>query len=420
MSLILDSNIEECNGASGLYISKILNSAGDILWEAYAIGTVTNFEYTGNIEEFEAPAAGMYKLEVWGAKGGDGNGTGGKGGYSNGYVYLNKGQTIYICCGGAGVKTTGTANGGYNGGGKGIVGDVNYSKNCGSGGGATHIAKRTGLLSSLSSYKSDILIVAGGGGGAGGRDSSVGTLNGGTGGGTNGGSGTYTSEYFLCGTGGSQSAGGGSTDYFGGIGSFGKGGSPAGYPGAGGGGGLYGGGSGHYYNGASSAGGGSGYIGGVSSGSTRNGENNGNGKAAITYVSRDSEIHLDVTPYYVQFLSYPLTKVTSHSDDGTGAVSTTSSGYTISVKKNPDTNSYGYIKGSVSLATQNCNKVRIKYTTGGGSYTEALINGVSVYGTGSLEFACSGSTFILNMEEYESTAAYNATLTITEIYFYYG
>ena len=33
------------------------------------------------------------------------------------------------------------------------------------GGGATHIAKRTGQLKDLSSYTSDILIVSGGGGG---------------------------------------------------------------------------------------------------------------------------------------------------------------------------------------------------------------------------------------------------------------
>ena len=48
-------------------------------------------------------------------------------------------------------------NGGYNGGGQ-----ANYG--AGTGGGATHIAKVSGLLSTLSSQTGNILIVAGGGG----------------------------------------------------------------------------------------------------------------------------------------------------------------------------------------------------------------------------------------------------------------
>lgn len=70
---------------------------------------------------------------------------------------------IYIVVGGAGKKfISNPTSAGYNGGG--ICSNWQNGEACG-GGGATHIATKTGLLSSLTSYKEDILIVAGGGGG---------------------------------------------------------------------------------------------------------------------------------------------------------------------------------------------------------------------------------------------------------------
>ena len=59
-----------------------------------------------------------------------------------------------------------------------------------SGGGATHIARRDGLLSTLESYKDQILIVAGGGGGARNQENHTTAARwggGGSGGGTTGG-----------------------------------------------------------------------------------------------------------------------------------------------------------------------------------------------------------------------------------------
>lgn len=261
------------------------------------IGAKYMFEYTGNIQAFTAPTTGAYKLEVWGAQGGNGNmGTGGKGGHSTGYIFLNKEDVLYVVVGGAGTSCTKTETvkaGGYNGGGQG----QGYDKYApGSGGGATHIARKTGILSSLKESLTDLLIVAGGGGGGGGGKYQ--TTNGGTGGGTSGGDGTSTN--YLCGKGGTQSGTGTIDDagknYFMQGGSFGQGGNKTTQRGAGGGGGLYGGTTGAYYNDATAGGGGSGYIGGVTNGTTENGKQAGNGKATITYIGKEITPDVPDTP----------------------------------------------------------------------------------------------------------------------------
>lgn len=130
----------------------------------------------------EAPYTGNYKLEVYGAQGGDGrqwnthihvNNSGGKGGYSYGVASLNAGDRLYVCVGGRGrwAKSVSAerAPGGFNGGGTGGTETENFPENAAAGGGATHIAtslRGTGVLSDYSSYQDDVLIVAGGGGGA--------------------------------------------------------------------------------------------------------------------------------------------------------------------------------------------------------------------------------------------------------------
>lgn len=207
------------------------------------------------------------------------------GGYSVGVAYLKKGQTLYVNAGGRGQYTTTQGEptavaGGYNGGGDstGNSGTGKYQAN-GSGGGATHIATKTGVLSSLSSSKDSVLIVAGGGGGMC-YFVQRSTLNfyfgePGSGGGASGNNGRYdkvlnsdqswTPAGF--GYGGSQSSGGAGgtftvsgTTYTGEDGSFGQGGKSNGsnYGGGGGGGGWYGGGGSANNAGG---GGGSGYIG---------------------------------------------------------------------------------------------------------------------------------------------------------------
>ena len=131
-------------------------------------GTVMNFDYTGSVQTATL-APGRYKLECWGAQGGDGTNysstglpyTGGKGGYSSGILNIIDSGTLYIICGSAGSTVANTSNT-YNGGGG--SGNTNYQ--AGSGGGATHIGLKEGLLTTFSSdYTSKLLLVAGGGGG---------------------------------------------------------------------------------------------------------------------------------------------------------------------------------------------------------------------------------------------------------------
>ena len=56
-------------------------------------GTSYYYDYTGDYQTFYAYKSGVYKLETWGAQGGDrGASNGGKGGYSSGEIYLNKGE----------------------------------------------------------------------------------------------------------------------------------------------------------------------------------------------------------------------------------------------------------------------------------------------------------------------------------------
>ncbi len=55
------------------------------------------FDYTGGPQYFTVPKSGFYKLEAWGAQGGETEGyKGGLGGYAAGDVYLTEGQTLAI------------------------------------------------------------------------------------------------------------------------------------------------------------------------------------------------------------------------------------------------------------------------------------------------------------------------------------
>ena len=165
------------------------------------------FAYTGAAARFYAFKDTTYKLEVWGARGGEAsNVDAGYGGYSTGVAALNNSQLLYVYVGGVGGYRNNQkgGSGGYNGGGAGGDG-VNSSSVGGSGGGgATHIATKSGLLKSLSSSKSSILIVAGGGGGNVADNTAAG---GGSGGGTKGGAGKYDENGSS--SGGTQTSGAG-------------------------------------------------------------------------------------------------------------------------------------------------------------------------------------------------------------------
>ena len=271
-------------------------------------GMAYEFDYTGSIQEFTATCTGTYKLEVWGAQGGNSkisNGTiyaGGSGGYSVGNIDLTKNSNLYIVVGGAGensynVNAT-THNGGFNGGGN------TRSYACASGGGATHIATSllsTGELKNYSDARDKILLVAGGGGGSAGDLNGGGYSIGGAGGGLSGINATPGTGY-MDNTWGSGGVGGTQTTGF----AFGQGASSDTLLISGGGSGWYGGADGThlrlstYPTGTSweaAGAGGSGYIGGVINGQTIAGNQTitepngttttghiGNGYARITYL----------------------------------------------------------------------------------------------------------------------------------------
>lgn len=147
------------------------------------IGTEWKFDYTGSEQTFVVPCSGKFKIEAWGAQGGNFSGPdcngyscdniGGYGGYSTGVINLEKNNKIFINVGGQGESVySSTSNfhqspgtGGYNGG-----GDGGYGYNSGfpggtGGGGATSIATKSGILASLLEYKDSILVISGAGGG---------------------------------------------------------------------------------------------------------------------------------------------------------------------------------------------------------------------------------------------------------------
>ena len=255
------------------------------------------YHYTGSVQTFTAPATGYYLVEVWGAQGGsslaDGllMGTGARGGYSKGNVYLNAGQTLYISVGGQGAtpKTGTIPAGGWNGGGKGMH-DHSDDEVGGAGGGATSITKTLvgdGQLKNYASYQHQVVIVAGGGAGSIWQS----TTGGGVGGGLNGGLGTGSAGVSAATQTSGYAFGQGEDGYW--DSSWGANQAADGM--SGGGGGWYGGRSSRQHDNFAStsgdtgcAGGGSSYIGGVVNGSTTSGVNLGNGMAKITYSGIES------------------------------------------------------------------------------------------------------------------------------------
>lgn len=152
--------------------------------KTYPSGTVFNYSYTGTVQEVTLPP-GRYKLQCWGAQGGNSgsySGTGSKGGYSEGEITLAEVTTLYIFVGGKGGNGSSTSlvNGGWNGGG-GSVGRSSYNSGntygisypaCG--GGATDIALVTSEMSysggrtnrTSASLLSRFIVAGGGAGGS--------------------------------------------------------------------------------------------------------------------------------------------------------------------------------------------------------------------------------------------------------------
>ncbi len=258
----------------------------DAMLYAMWVATEYDFPYTGNYTPFTIPADGIYEFEVWGgsgasAKADDLVAEGGLGGHSKGYKKMKKGEVVYIFNGGA---ADGTSPG-TNGGSYGSVYAAGKIYGAG-GGGATHVAEKSGYLGSTSSSglsyanRSSVLIVAGGGGGGGIDNGTV--HKGGDGGGERGGNGSGGA------LGGRQiSTGSSASTNFGAAPSTGSS-SYSCY--SGGGGGWFG---GNYGSKGESGAGGSGYVDGVAPfthngkyypAETEAGVNEGNGKAFIRYV----------------------------------------------------------------------------------------------------------------------------------------
>lgn len=76
--------------------------------------TVTEFEYTGDVQEFIVPhrKQGWYKIELWGAAaaGTIGDSTTNRGSYTSGIVYLEENAHLYFYIGGTGISGTTTYN----------------------------------------------------------------------------------------------------------------------------------------------------------------------------------------------------------------------------------------------------------------------------------------------------------------------
>ena len=138
----------------GYEIAGIGGSSGNNL--------ISNFEFTGGEQIFIANKDGVYSLEAWGAGGGDLDlvNLGGKGAYAYDEVELHKGDKLYVNVGGKGAGrcqvNDSSCKATYNGGAKGGL-------NVAAGGGATHIALKSGQLFDVGGEY--VLIAAGGGGG---------------------------------------------------------------------------------------------------------------------------------------------------------------------------------------------------------------------------------------------------------------
>ena len=167
------------------------------------VETVTNFTYPCDdspdchyIKYTISP--GTYKIEVWGAQGGNtsiASDNGGRGGYSHGLITFCKKTTIYIFIGAKGSVNKNhqeETKKSFNGGGTGYYINGDYIRYGAGGGGATDVRVNG------KEFRNRI-IVAGGGGGAGFRDDVI--TKGGYGGGIEGGKGEDMTS-FLGGFGG--------------------------------------------------------------------------------------------------------------------------------------------------------------------------------------------------------------------------
>lgn len=227
-------------------VSRVVSDTISYSRNCLEVNDIYNISYSGKVVNSNNTdvkfCSGIYKLETWGAQGGN---SGGKGGYASGNITLTGDETLYFYVGGAGGKGT---NAGFNGGGT-------TGSSGGAGGGATDIRINTDSLYAR-------VIVAGGGGGNGKDNCAIGGFGGGA---TGGGSTNQNSCGIQAGS-GNQTLGGNAGTYNNisgaNSGTFGFGGNALDgiYDGGAGGGGWYGGGAGASADWSNGGGGGSGFI----------------------------------------------------------------------------------------------------------------------------------------------------------------
>ena len=115
------------------------------------------------MQTFTAPLNTSYKIQCWGASGGN-HAKSGRGGYTEGLIDVVKANNLYIYVGGigkAGTQNNDIRDGGWNGGGN-LPSSLLCE--CGSGGGATDIRLTNESWDDFNSLKSRIMVAAGGGG----------------------------------------------------------------------------------------------------------------------------------------------------------------------------------------------------------------------------------------------------------------
>lgn len=147
---------------------------------------INTYHATKSTQIFVVPRSGTYRIELWGAAGGNSayfqnnpllDKKHGKGAYTSGDIYLEAGKILYVQVGSKGGNATVVKDnnrftnfgypsqggtGGYNGGGNGY--DDPEANAGGGGGGATDIRLSDGLANDFESLKSRIMVAAGAGG----------------------------------------------------------------------------------------------------------------------------------------------------------------------------------------------------------------------------------------------------------------
>ena len=182
-----DHNLGNDGGAITITVTHdgIASTTYTINYTREKSNKTSGFGCTNNVQTYTVPYSGKFKIEAWGAQGGQGANrsttyAGGYGAYTAGEIDLVAGDVLYLYVGcqapAHNWASAEISDGGWNGGGAGgAYSNGNNSYAAGGGGGATDIAlvpsnlttdSQGRTIRSMESYASRIMVAAGGGGGA--------------------------------------------------------------------------------------------------------------------------------------------------------------------------------------------------------------------------------------------------------------